>query len=274
MLNRIAELPLRRTARIAGVLYLIIIAAGIFAQFFVRESLIVPGDAAATAANVTASEGLFRLGTVADLVMILADVAIAVAFFVLLQPVSTGLSLLAAFFRLVQASVLGMNLLNLVIGLRLVSSSAVQDAVGAAQAEALGLLFFDAHSVGYTLALAFFGVSILVLGYLVMKAAYLPSILGVLLMIAGAGYLVDTLANLLLPNYADYATIFAVVVFAPAIIAELSMAIWLLVKGVKGSAGSAQPDAAVRSSRGRPLRLSGDPLRSRPLVRIECTFDT
>ncbi len=109
-----------KTARIAGVLYLTIILSGIFAQFFVRDSLIEPGDATATATNIVASESLFRVGIAADLIMILCDVALAAIFYVLLKPVDNGLALLAAFFRLVQAAILGMNLLNLFLALQLV----------------------------------------------------------------------------------------------------------------------------------------------------------
>jgi hypothetical protein len=97
------------TARVAGVLYFIIIIAGIFAEFGVRSSLIVSGDAAATASTILAAEGLFRSGMAADLVMILADVALALLFYVLLKPVSQALALLAAFFRLAQAAVLGIR---------------------------------------------------------------------------------------------------------------------------------------------------------------------
>lgn len=233
MTYRIPSLSLRSTARIAGLLYLIIIVSGIFAEFFVRSSLIVSGDASATAANVTASEGLFRAGMTADLIMILSDVALALVFFVLLRPVSTSLALLAAFFRLAQATVLGMNLLNLFIGLQLITRETYLATVGAEQLDSLALLFFDAHGVGYVIGLAFFGLSILVLGYLVYKAEYLPAVLGILLMAASAGYLADTLANFLLPNYAAVESIFAVIVFAPAIVAELSMCLWLLVKGVR-----------------------------------------
>jgi hypothetical protein len=242
--DSVATQSLRRTARISGALYLIIIVAGIFAFFFVRGSLVVPGDAATTAANVAASEGLFRVGLAADLIMLLSDVAIAAAFFVLLRPVSMGLSLLAAFFRLVQASVLGANLLNLIVGLQLAKGDGYLASVSG-QSESLALLFFDLHAIGYTLALAFFGVSILVVGYLVIKANYFPSILGVLLMVAGAGYLADTVANLLLPNYADYAAIFTAVVFAPAFIGELAMALYLLIKGVRSEPPAENADLAT-----------------------------
>jgi hypothetical protein len=95
-----------KTARIAGILYLIIIAAGIFAEFFVRQSLIVAGDAATTASNIMAAESLFRFGIAGDLIMIISDIALALAFYFLLKPVSRSLSMMAAFFRMTQATIL------------------------------------------------------------------------------------------------------------------------------------------------------------------------
>jgi hypothetical protein len=94
------------------------------------------------------------------------------------------------------------------------------------------MLFLDAHSIGYSIGLVFFGINLLVLGYLVFKSGYFPRILGILLIGASLGYLIDTFAKVLLPNYGDYEGIFTLVVFAPALIAELSLCLWLLVKGV------------------------------------------
>ena len=88
MTSRIADLSQQKAAKIAGFLYLVIIIAGIFAEFFVRSSLIVAGDATATANNIAASEGLFRAGIAADMVMIMCDVAVALLFYVLFKPVS------------------------------------------------------------------------------------------------------------------------------------------------------------------------------------------
>lgn len=220
------------TARVAGLLYLVIIGAGIFAEFFVRASLKVPGDAAATSANIIASEGLFRAGIASDLIMIMADVALALLFYVLLRPVSNTLALLAAFFRLLQAAVLGVNLLNLFFALQLFGAAGDSAALNAEQAQTLGMLFLDAHSIGYSLGLVFFGVYLFLIGYLVFRSGYLPRLLGGLLMLAAAGYLVDSFAQVLLTNYAAYANILALVVFVPALVAELSLALWLLVRGV------------------------------------------
>lgn len=219
-------------ARAAGFLYLAIIVSGIFAEFFVRASLVAPGDATATANNIMAAEGLFRFGIAGDFIMLASDVALALVFFVLFKPVSHALSLLAAFFRLAQAAILGLNLLNLFSALQLLSGAGYLTVLGADQLHAQALFYLDAHSTGYSIGLVFFGLSCFVLGYLVVKSGYVPRILGILLLFAAVGYLTDSFAGFLLPNYASYADLFAVVVFVPAIIGELSLCLWLLIKGV------------------------------------------
>lgn len=240
-------LSLRNTARIAGVLYLVIFIGGIFAEFMVRSSLIVAGDAAATVENIIESEALFRAGIMGDLVMILSDIALALVFYVLLKPVSTTLALLAALFRLAQAVALGINLLNLFFVLELVSGADYLNLLGADQPDALVMMFLDGHATGYRIALVFFAVSILVLGYLLIKADYFPNILGIGLIVAAFGYLTDSFASFLLTNYADYEAFFSNVVFGPAVIAELALTVWLLWKGVKTTSQGAQPFAATHA---------------------------
>ncbi|MFN2141916.1 MAG: DUF4386 domain-containing protein [Candidatus Promineifilaceae bacterium] len=223
----------QKLARIAGLLYLIIIVSGIFGFFFIRQSLIVPGDAAATAANISASEGLFRISIGADLIMIVADIALALVFYLLFKPVSSGLSLMAAFFRLAQAAVLGVNLLNLFFALQLLSGADYLAVLGSEQVQAMSMLFLDAYDSGYAIGLLFFGVNLFILAYLVLKSGYLPKVLGILLLVAAVGYVIDTFARTLMLDYTSYQPIFDMVVFAPATIAEVAMALWLLIKGVK-----------------------------------------
>ena len=218
----------KKTARIAGLLYLAIIAAGVFAEFIVRGSLIVPGNAAATAGNILASESLFRLGIAGDLIMLICDVALALVFFVLLKPVSRSLSLLAAFFRLAQAAVLGMNLLNLVLVLQLISGTDYLAVFGAEQLQAQAMLFLQVHAMGYTIGLVFFSMNCFLVGYLVFKSGYFPRFLGVLMGLAGAGYLFDAVVKVLRPDFQSYETIMLAAVF----LAEVAMCLWLLVKGM------------------------------------------
>jgi hypothetical protein len=231
MTNRVADLTQQKAARVAGFLYLAIILAGIFAEFIVRSSLILPGDATATANNIMASEGLFRVGIASDFIMILCDVALAMVFYVLFKPVSHALALLAAFFRLAQATVLGINLLNLFLVLRILSGTDHSTVFSAEQLHALAMPFLDAHSTGYAIGLVFFAVSLFFLGYLVFKSGYFPRILGILLILASLGYLIDSFARFLLLNYEAYEQIFLLVVFGIAFIAELSFCLWLLFKG-------------------------------------------
>ena len=229
------SMSLRQIARIAGVLYIIIIVCGMFGGL-TRESLLVSGDPAATVENVTASEGLFRMTIMADLIMVLADVAIGVAFFYLLKPVNQGLSLLSAGFRLAQASALGINLLTLFIVLQFtggdVTASSTENAY----------VFFNAHGIGYNLALMFFAASLIIQGYLVFVSGYFPRWLGVLLIVAAGGYLIDNTASFILPNYADYADTFQMIVMI-AFPVELIMALYLLVRGVRTDSASANTSA-------------------------------
>lgn len=239
--NQNQSVSLRQIARIAGVLYLIIIVGGMFGGL-TRESLMVSGDAIATAENIIESEGLFRASIMSDLMMILADVAIGVAFFYLLKPVNQGLSLLSAGFRLAQAAALGINLLTLFLALQFLTG----DMAGTANATEQAYIFFKAHGIGYNLALMFFAVSILIQGYLVYISGYFPKFLGVLLVIASAGYLTDNIASFILTDYADYADTFQMIVMV-AFPVELIMALWLLVKGVREDAtpaNSTNPDYA------------------------------
>ena len=238
MPDRTATGRLALHARVAGLGYLVIIATGIFAEVVVRGSLIVSGDAAATAANITASEGLFRSGLAAELVMLTADVVVAFALFVLFEGVSRGLAILAAFFRLAHAAVVGANLLNLYIPLLLLGDATYMGAFEPAQLHALVSVYLDLHAYGYALGLVFFGVHCLALSSLVLRSGFVPRALGVLLTVAGVGYLVDTFGRTLLTDYAAWETLFGIVVFVPAVVAELSFALWLTVKG--GSIGRSE----------------------------------
>jgi len=223
----------RKTSRLTGVLYLIIIATGMFAEFFVRANLIVPGDASATTNNIIASESLFRLNIFADLIMIVCDVGLAILFYLLLKPVSKPLALLASFFRLAQATSLGVNLLNMFFVLQLISGANYLAVLESNQLQAFVMMFLESHSTGYTLALVFFGFNLIILGVLMYKSGYFPKTLGVMIIIAASAYLMDAFAKILLSNYSRYQEILTFAVLAPAFVSELALCLWLLFNGVE-----------------------------------------
>lgn len=243
MANRTAEASPVTCTRAAGVLYLIIIVLGLFAELFVRGALVSTGDAAATAGNILAAEGLFRTGFLADSVMFLCDVVLAALLFVLLKPVNRTLALVALFFRLTQTAVIALNLLNYHAVILLLKDPGHAAGLGAAPLHSLTSLFLDLHSHGYDLGLILFGAHCLVLGYLIARSGYLPRALGYLVMAAGVTYLVGSYTRFLFPDLVEAVQ----PIYAVAIVSELSLCLWLLFKGVNrqrwrevtGSAGVA-----------------------------------
>ena len=111
--------PIKKTARISGVLYLIIFVVAPFPFLLGRAGLIVPGDAVSTARNIMASEFLFRFGMVAEAIVFLVEIVLAALLYVLLRPVSKPLSLAAAFSRVGEAVVQAVNLLTSILVLLL-----------------------------------------------------------------------------------------------------------------------------------------------------------
>lgn len=217
-----------RLARTAGALYLVIIVCGLFAEIVVRSRLIESGDPATTAANIAASLQLFRIGIVSDVVMVVADVALAIVLYQLLRPVSVLVSLLAATFRLIQAAVLATNLLNLVaVDLLHSSGRVLADGVD------LGMLYLDAHRYGFDLGLIFFGISCAFLGYLFVRSGYVPRLIGFLVWAAAAVYLIGSFLLFLAP---DWSAAFQPV-YGVAALAEITLCLWLLVRGVKAPSG-------------------------------------
>ena len=229
-----------RYARIGGWMYLAIIALGLFGEAWVRGSLVVGGDPAATAANIQGAASLWRLGVAGDLLMHVLDVPLIVILYLLLRPVSPGLALLSAVFNVVQTAVLAANKLTLLAPVFLLEGSAT--ALPAEVAQGLAYVAITAHGYGFGVGLVFFGFACLVRGYLIMHCDYLPRTLGYLLLAAGACYLVNSFALLLLPGLAS--ALFPLILL-PAFVGELSLALWLTFKGVDAGRFQRAVDTAL-----------------------------
>lgn len=231
MTDHINDISPRTLARVAGLLYLIIIVCAGFSEGYVRAGIIVPGDAAATAKNIAASELLFRIGFAGDLVAFMSDAAVSVLLYVLLKPVSRTLALTAAAFRLLaHPAIATVNLLNYFVPLLLTGGAGYLQVFTADQLQALTMLFLTVHKYGYLIGGAFFGVHCLLLGYLLYKSDLFPGILGVFMAVAAFGYLTESFGNFLFPRYE---AVYTWIVAVPAVIAEVSFALWLVAKGVR-----------------------------------------
>jgi len=216
-------------ARIGGALYLVIIVAGIFGEAFVRNGLIVTGDAAATAHNIMSSEFLWRIGIAGDLFMHVCDVPLVLILYLLLKPVDRNLSLLYMIFVLVQSSVLVASKLSLLTPLFVLGDAAYLKAFNPEQLQALAYLAIRSDSYGFGVGLIFFGFALLALGYLIFKSGYLPKIIGILIQTAGVCYLINSFALILSPALAG--TLFPYILI-PCFVGESTLCLWLLIKGV------------------------------------------
>lgn len=242
MTHSAMDLSPRAAARTAGIGYLIIIAAGLFAEFFVRSRLLAPGDAAATATGILASEGLFRLGFVSDLVMIAADVLVGWALYVLLRPAGRHLAVLALILRVAHSAMLGVNLLNHVSALLVLQEAGpLAGAFEPGQLQAMALYLLDAHGHGYLIAQVLFGLHCVVLGALLLRADYMPGVLGVLILLASVAYLAESFGVFLLPAHEAF---FGSMVIVPAVMGELALCLWLLIKGVRTRSPMLEIEAA------------------------------
>ena len=220
-------LPVQRYARIAGVLLLISIVAGGFGEVYVPSKLIVSTDAAATAKNIISSETLFRLGFAAYLLEAVSDIALSLIFYVLLRPVRKNIALLAAFFGLVSTAIFAIAKLFYYFGASLMLGSAhSMQALPSDQLNAIALVFIKLYGTGAGIFFVFYGLASILRGYLILQSGYLPRFLGVLLLMGGLGFVAANFTAVLAPEYESD------LLLLPTSIALLSLALWLLIKGI------------------------------------------
>jgi hypothetical protein len=222
-------------ARTAGALYLVLALVGPLSLMYVPGALVVPGDAAATAGNIVASEGLFRLGLLGEAVIFSVEVVLVVLLYVLLKSVSETLSLVAALARLAMAVLQGVNVLLGFAVLLLLGGAGYLGVFEAEQLHAFALLFLELRGAGVFVWEVFFGLHLLVLGYLFVKSGYIPRLLGVMVVVASFGYLTHGLGNFVFPGHQ---ALLEGVVLALAGVPEVSLTLWLLIRGVEVRGGA------------------------------------
>ena len=217
---------LNKTARIAGFFYFLTILASIVADLFGQ---FVFADAQVTVNHILAQASQFRLGVVISLFAYVLFLLAAWALYVLLKPVNTNLALLFLLLNLGGFAIMVISHLNLVADLLLLSGADYLKGFQPDQLQSLATLFLNVYKHGSTIAQIPFGVWLFPLGYLVYKSGFLPKFLGVLLIADCFGLLIYVCQRFLLPDY----TFIAYPCWALGFIAEVSLTLWLLFKGVK-----------------------------------------
>jgi len=229
---RQAAIPQRRAALIAGLAYVIITVLSFFA-ISVLDGATEPDNPAATVSNIMNSAMLFRSGIAAFVIVLVADVVVAWALYVFFQRTSRELSLFAAWFRLVYVAIAAAALLNVVVVVKLADGTGYTTTLEKGQRDAQVMLSLDAYNFGFFLGLVFFGVHLLLLGFVMVKSDYAPSILGILVALAGLGYVMINLARVVLPNYRDYEDLLLLLLVVLGLPGEFGLVGWLLWRGGK-----------------------------------------
>ena len=216
-------------ARVAGCIYLLAMAVSIFSQSYVLGRIVVPGSAAATAANLAQSGGLFRLGIALDVVTFVSDVVIAWAFYGLLRNVDRALALLGAWLRIADAAILAVTTVSGLVTLRLLSGADYLQAFSNEQLHSLARLFIGIRGLGFGVGFVFLGLGSAVFAYVLYRSRYVPRALALWGVGASLLLAVGSLAEMLSPWFSASVGILYMV---PMFFYEVPLGAWFLLRGV------------------------------------------
>jgi hypothetical protein len=221
--------PLKTSARVAGVLYLLVVLTGPFVLIYVPRKLFVAGDAGATVANILAHESLFRAHIVVGLLSELAFVATVLALYRLLKDVGPALATAMAVLVLVEAPLAFLGVANEVATLAFVHGADVLAVFDKPQRDALATLLITVDAQGVLVSEMFWGLWLLPLGLLVVRSGFIPRPLGVWLFANGLAYVAISLTGLVVPQHSKVVSTVA----TPVLFGEVAFMLWLLIVGAR-----------------------------------------
>jgi hypothetical protein len=220
---------LKKTARLAGLVYLISILTGIYSIFYIPSRIMVPGDAVTTARNILSNEFLFRTGIISDIISSTLFLLLVFILYLLLKGVDENKAKLMLVLVIVQTPLLffveSFNLSALMI-----LKGEILKTFEFTQRQELAMLLLNINEYGTPVIEVFWGIWLIPFGQLVYKSRFIPSIFGVLLIIAGIAYVADSFILILFPDYHTFVKTPVIVLGA---IGEFSIMLWFLIKGVK-----------------------------------------
>ena len=220
---------IKKTARMAGILYFIYFVIHIFADVFGRSKIIIFGDAATTAQNIVASGWQFRIGIMSDLLGAVFFLLAAWALYGLLKPINNNLALLFLLLNLGGVAIQSFSDLFLVASQLLINGADYLKVFQADQIQALSMIFLYLYRNGFMIAQIFYGAWLFPLGYLVFKSGFLPKILGIVLMAHCVTWLMTTFLFFLLPSF----NAITYISYPLGFVAEFGLTLWLLIMGAK-----------------------------------------
>jgi hypothetical protein len=229
------DYSLKRIARKAGALYMLLVLTAPPGLLYVPMKLVVAGDAGATADRIRSADWLLRLGIGSELVHQVIVIFLVLVLYRLFEGVDKALArALVVLGALVSVPIMFVNVLNYVAAAVLVGDAGFLSVYERPQLDALAYLFIQLHGQGIVVASVFWGLWLFPFGMLVIRSGFIPKMLGVLLFFAGGGYLASSFATLVMPAIEPVVSRIAL----PLEIAELPIVFWLLIWGARTRIGA------------------------------------
>jgi hypothetical protein len=222
--------PNKKTARIAGLLYLLMAAFGLAAEVLFRQKIFASNDITVTANNIVSNILLYRAGITSDILMALCYLLTALALYKLLCSVNKNLASAMVIFAAAGSILLLFNTLNEFAPLYILSGNDYVSAFNSSQNQSLAMLFYNLYQHGYMIGQIFFALWVLPLGVLIYKSKFIPKIFGVAFAVETVFGLMAVMTHFLMPN----ATI-ETIMMLPMMIAEFSFMFYLLIRGINES---------------------------------------
>jgi hypothetical protein len=221
----------KKTARIAGAFYLILVLTGIFSLLYVPSKLIVWNDAAVTFNNIVANETLFRLGILAGIIAYISFLFLPLVLYKLLSPIHKTIAMSMVALAVVSVPISLVNINHKLEVLTFISEASYLDVFQASELHTQVMLSLEHYNNGIEAVSIFWGLWLLPFGYLVFRSGFLPKLLGILLMMGCFGYLINFVGGFLFPGYASLGV--ASFISIPGSLGEIGTCLWLVIVGAK-----------------------------------------
>lgn len=217
----------KKTARLAGLLFLMMVVFGLLAEIFFRQKLFVADDVALTAKNILSNAFLYRAGIISDILMTLSYLLTALVLYKLLSSVNKNLASAMVVLAAAGSVLLTFNILIEIAPLYILSGNDYLSAFNASQQQSLAMLFYNLYQHGYMIGQIFFALWVLPLGVLINKSGFIPKILGILFVVETIFGLMAVIVHFLVPNGT-----LETIMMLPMMIAEFSFMFYLLIRGI------------------------------------------
>jgi hypothetical protein len=220
----------KKLARNAGILYLVLAITGAFGIMYIPTAIVIPTEPVLTAKNILDNEVLFRLSIFSQMISQTIFIFLVLTLYQLFREVDLKNARIMVGLVFVSLPIALLNTLNQIITLNLLGGDSYLDAFDKGQLQAMAMVFLNLSNDGIAVAQIFWGLWLFPFGLLVIRSKFVPKWIGYLLIVACFGYVINSTAHFVLP---DYVALVAPLTAVAGTVAEFSIILWLLIKGIK-----------------------------------------